>query len=106
MHVERPPWPPQTGAARAVALEVLLHGPLSRTDIARRLDLSQGSLTRLSSPLIEAGLLFEVAPESNGRTDRRKRPLDIAAESHHFVGIKLTGEQSRTCGLTSWPSTS
>lgn len=91
MRVAPPPWPPQNGAARAVALEVLINGPLSRSELARRLDLSQGSLTRLSTPLIDSGLLFEGDKQPTGRSGPRTRPLDIVADSRHFVGIKLTG---------------
>lgn len=86
------PWAPNIGASRAVALEVLIHGPLSRSEIAKRLELSQGSLTRLSAPLIEAGLLVETDDDA-GRPDRRTRPLDVVADSRQFVGLKLTGEE-------------
>lgn len=86
-------WLVGAGSARAVALEVLRHGPLSRGEIARRLDLSAGSLTRLSTPLIDQGLLMEV---SDSRVERRNgrpsRPLDVVPESRHFVGVKLTGD--------------
>lgn len=53
-------WPPLTPGERSVAIEVLVHGPLSRSEIARRLGLSPGSLTRLTKPLIEQRLLVEV----------------------------------------------
>ncbi len=86
------PWLAANGAARAVALEVLRHGPLSRSEIARRLDLSAGSLTRLSSPLIEQGLLVETGSRLEGRSGRPSRPLDVEARSRHFVGLKLTGD--------------
>ena len=84
---------PLTDGSLAVALEVLLHGPLSRTEIARKLDLSPASLSRLSAPLIEAGLLVEADQRNDGRTGRPQRPLDVVAGSRHFVGVKLTGEQ-------------
>jgi len=86
------PWAPDTGASRAVALEVLIHGPISRSEIARRLELSHGSLTRLSTPLIESGLLVEVAGPP-GKSDRRTRPLDVVPRSKHFIGLKLTGAE-------------
>jgi predicted NBD/HSP70 family sugar kinase len=86
-------WLPLSPGERAVAIEVLTHGPLSRSDIARRLDLSAGSLTRLTKPLIESGLLIEVAegaalPEV--RQGRPSQPLDIVADSRTFVGFKVT----------------
>jgi predicted NBD/HSP70 family sugar kinase len=92
MRIATTSWVPEPGAAQAVALEVLLHGPISRSEIARRLDLSAGSLTRLSTPLINSGLLVEVDESSAGRPDRRSRPLDIVPDSQHFVGLKVTGD--------------
>jgi predicted NBD/HSP70 family sugar kinase len=93
MRISTPPWTPDTGASRAVALEVLINGPISRSDIARRLDLSPGSLTRLSTPLIESGLLVEVEERTDGRAGRPSRPLDIVPDSQHFIGMKLTGDE-------------
>ncbi len=87
-----PRWTPETGAAHAVALEVLINGPISRTEIARRLDLSAGSLTRLSAPLIESGLLVEAGERTDGRAGRPSRLLDVVPSSRHFVGLKITGD--------------
>ncbi|MEW2403204.1 ROK family transcriptional regulator [Streptomyces sp. NPDC046862] len=86
-------WLPLSTGERAVALEVLVHGPLSRAEIARRLSLSAGSLTRLTKPLLESGLLVEVpegAPLAEVRQGRPSQPLDIVAESRSFAGFKIT----------------
>jgi predicted NBD/HSP70 family sugar kinase len=93
VRISTPRWTPDTGASQSVALEVLINGPISRSDIARRLDLSPGSLTRLSTPLIESGLLVEVEERAEGRAGRPSRPLDVVADSHHFIGMKLTGDE-------------
>lgn len=93
MTVTAPTWAPEAGASRSVALEVLLNGPLSRSEIARRLDLSPGSLTRLSAPLIETGLLVETGELAEGRTGRPSRPLDIVSTSRHFIGMKLMADR-------------
>ncbi|MDT0612138.1 ROK family transcriptional regulator [Streptomyces lancefieldiae] len=86
-------WLPLSPGERSVAIEVLLHGPLSRTEVARRLDLSQGSLTRLTKPLIESGLLVET-PDSRAtsqvRQGRPSQPLDVVTDSLSFVGFKIT----------------
>ena len=86
-------WLPLSTGERSVAIEVLVHGPLSRTELARRLDLSAGSLTRLTKPLIESGLLVEV-PEAGTpaevRQGRPSQPLDVVAESRSFIGFKIT----------------
>ncbi|MFC8433995.1 ROK family protein [Streptomyces sp. NPDC057253] len=86
-------WLPLSTGERSVAIEVLVHGPLSRTELARRLDLSAGSLTRLTKPLIESGLLVEV-PEAGApaevRQGRPSQPLDVVADSGSFIGFKIT----------------
>ncbi|MFG2728169.1 ROK family protein [Streptomyces canus] len=86
-------WLPLSTGERSVAIEVLVHGPLSRTELARRLGLSAGSLTRLTKPLIESGLLIEV-PEAGTpaevRQGRPSQPLDVVAESRSFIGFKIT----------------
>ncbi|MEV8557393.1 ROK family transcriptional regulator [Streptomyces sp. NPDC051917] len=88
-------WLPLSPAERTVAIEVLVHGPLSRTELARRLGLSQGSLTRLTKPLLESGLLAE-APETAGpaqaRQGRPSQPLDVVADARSFLGFKITGD--------------
>ena len=93
MRISTPSWTPHRGAAHEVALEVLINGPISRAQIARRLDLSAGSLTRLSQPLIEAGLIVEVGEHASGQAGRPSRLLDVIPESRHFIGLKLTGDE-------------
>jgi len=93
VRIATPLWTPDNGGSQSVALEVLINGPISRSDIARRLNLSPGSLTRLSTPLIESGLLVEVEERADGRAGRPSRPLDVVVDSHHFVGMKLTGDE-------------
>ncbi len=83
-------WIPERGTTQAVALEVLRHGPLSRSDIARRLGLSAGSLTRLAAPLIDSGLLIEVGERAQPGAGRPSRLVDVRAGSRHFIGMKLT----------------
>ncbi len=88
----RTSWTPLTGPAHEIALEVLLDGPLPRSELARRLDLSPGSLTRLSKPLIDSGLLREIGSAQDPVSGRPTRPLDVDEDAHHFVGVKLTGD--------------
>ncbi|MFC7403715.1 ROK family protein [Georgenia alba] len=88
------PWMPLEGSSQAVALEVLLHGPLSRSELARRVNLSHASLSRLTKPLLSSGLLVEgaAAPSPNG-LGRPKQPLDVVENAHHFLGVKVTGDR-------------
>ncbi|MFH9599240.1 ROK family protein [Streptomyces rochei] len=94
MRTQAESWLPLSRGERSVAIEVLVHGPLSRTEIARRLDLSPGSLTRLTKPLIQEGLLVEVeeAGAAEGRQGRPSQPLDVVADSRHFLGFKITDD--------------
>ncbi|KFG06476.1 ROK family protein [Streptomyces scabiei] len=88
-------WLPLSPGERSVAIEVLVHGPLSRTELARRLGLSAGSLTRLTKPLTESGLLVEAAEGAafpGARQGRPSQPLDIVAESCSFLGFKITDD--------------
>ncbi|MFI9761690.1 ROK family protein [Streptomyces sp. NPDC051963] len=88
-------WLPLSAGERSVAIEVLVRGPLSRSEIARRLNLSAGSLTRLTKPLLESGLLVEVPDgtlPAEARQGRPSQPLDVVAESRSFLGFKITGD--------------
>lgn len=82
-------WGSDPGAALPVAIEVLRRGPISRAEIGRRLGLSHASLSRLSAPLIERGVIHDVGEHSNGRVGRPSRLLDVDASSHHFLGVKI-----------------
>lgn len=86
----RSPWDQRTDTEQAIALEVLLHGPLARSALARRLGLSPASLTRLAGPLVDGGLLEETSDSGTGRTGRPTRPLQVVAGAGHFLGVRLT----------------
>ncbi|MFJ4037294.1 ROK family protein [Microbacterium sp. NPDC090007] len=77
----------------AVAREILMHGPLSRRALAARLHLSPASLTRLTRPLLAAGLVVERADDAPGTVGRPSRPLDVSPTAGVFIGVKLTGDR-------------
>lgn len=85
-------WRPADELAQAVALEVLLRGPLARSELARRLDLAPATLTRISAELIDVGLLTETSLPLERRNGRPSIPLDVVATAHHFLGVKLSGD--------------
>lgn len=93
MRITTPRWTQDNGASRAVALQVLIHGPMSRSDVARRLNLSPGSITRLSKPLLESGLLVEVGEHVDGKVGRPSQLVDVVPSSKRFIGMKLTADQ-------------
>ncbi len=84
-----PTWGSDAGASLPVAVEVLRYGPLSRAEIGRRLGLSHASLSRLSAPLIERGVIIDIGEHNNGRVGRPTRLLDVDASKHHFLGMKI-----------------
>lgn len=85
-------WEPLAGSAQSVVLEVLRAGPRPRTELAERLGLSGPSLSRITRPLLEAGILVERDVVQPTTTGRPSIPLDIDPDAHHFVGVKLTGD--------------
>ncbi|WP_019434440.1 ROK family transcriptional regulator [Streptomyces sp. AA0539] len=86
-------WATVSRAARPVLRELLVNGPRTRTDLARLLGLSTGSLTRLTKPLTASGLVVEGATVHDPANGRPTRPLDVVAADHHFLGVKLTADR-------------
>ncbi len=85
-------WPALNRAERSTLREVLIHGPLPRAEIARRLGVSRASLTRVTRTLLEEGLIVEGATEQRAWTGRPSELFDIARSARHFFGVKLTGD--------------
>lgn len=75
-----------------LAREVLIHGPILRSELAHRLGLSLATLTRLARPLLDGGLLVEMTEQLDGGLGRPAKPLDVRADARQFLGVKLTGD--------------
>ena len=93
---------PVVDARRLVLEEVLRHGPLTRSDIARRLRMTNARLSQVSTDLLERGLLAEAeqhrtAPSS--AVGRPGQPLEVVPSLSSFVGTWL-GESVVTSCLT------
>ena len=82
-----------TEVARDVLLEVLIHGPMPRSEIAPRLRLSRPTLTRAARTLVGEGLLVEGGTELRSPTGRPSEMLHVRSEAHRFLGVKLTGDR-------------
>lgn len=77
---------------RAVVRELLMGGPLTRAELARRLQLSPAALTQVTRDLLEAGVLISgVAspPELRGRPGV---PMSVDVGRIQLIGVKLTGD--------------
>jgi predicted NBD/HSP70 family sugar kinase len=88
-----PTWPILTEAARDVLMELLIHGPMPRAEIAPRLRLSRPTLSRVTKTLVAAGLLTEGATELRSPTGRPSELLHVRGGAHHFLGVKLTADR-------------
>ncbi|KJC65609.1 ROK family protein [Agreia bicolorata] len=79
--------------ARDLAREVLIHGPIARGELGRRLGLSPASLTRLSRPFLDHGILVEAPERQDGVVGRPVKPLDVRVDAQRMLGVKITGER-------------
>lgn len=78
-------------SSRAVLRELLISGPLHRATLARRLGHSAASLTKITRPLLDSGVLTTDETLRSDLPGRPGTPLDITAEHHTFAGFKITG---------------
>ncbi|MFG3341348.1 ROK family protein [Glycomyces sp. NPDC048151] len=83
-------WPVLGGGERNALRELVIGGPQSRAEIARRLGISRTSLTRATRTLIEQGFVAEGAVELRGATGRPSELLHVRAGSRTMLGVKLT----------------
>ena len=79
-----------SGPTLELARTVLIHGPISRTDVMRLLDMSPPTLTRLARELTAGGVFVEDA-EPGGAVGRPPKFLDVRWDSRRYLGVKLTG---------------
>jgi len=95
-----PPWGLGSGTARTVAFEVLLHGPVARAALARKLDLSPPTLSRATRELLHSDVFIEVEPRIDPDSGRPSRPLDVVADSRRFIGVRLTDSEIQAVSTT------
>ncbi|MBB5803560.1 putative NBD/HSP70 family sugar kinase [Saccharothrix ecbatanensis] len=86
-------WPTLNSAERGALRELLIHGPMPRAEIARRLGISRTSLTRVTRELMEHGLVSEGAAELNGTAGRPGELLHVRPQGRSFLGVNLTADR-------------
>ena len=79
--------------SRLVVQTVLRHGPIARVGVAQRTGLSSGSMTRLTTPLVAAGILQERRPTPATQLGRPALPLVVVDDAARFVGVKVVPGQ-------------
>src|SRR6266404_3330428 len=64
--------------------------PISRADLARRLEVNRSTITEMVKPLLACGLLHEAAPEQmRARIGRPPIGLSLRDESKFFIGVNI-----------------
>lgn len=92
---------PQPGPANKRSLLLRLiraEQPITRTDIASRLDIDKSTVTEIVKPLLDAGLLREETLGIKGQ-GRRSRVLSFSDENDFFIGVNLGVRRSQV-GMT------
>jgi predicted NBD/HSP70 family sugar kinase len=84
-------WPEIHPTTQAAFNQVLWHGGLPRTEIARKLGLSRTRLTAITRDLEEAGLLVEGRREQRSTTGRPAEMLHAVTTAYQFLGLHLHG---------------
>lgn len=89
-------------ANQAAILKTIYHcGPIKRSEIARRLELTLPTITTNINSMMARGIVRETGV---GRRDghpvgRTAHPVDIVPESRHFIGVELQGARRTVCLL-------
>ena len=73
--------------------------PITRTEIARRLEIDKSTVTDNAKPLIAAGVLREETLDSAG-PGRRARVLSFADDKDYFIGVNLGVRHSQVGVMT------
>jgi predicted NBD/HSP70 family sugar kinase len=72
--------------------------PITRTEIANRLDIDKSTVTENVKPLIAAGILREETLEVSGQ-GRKPRVLSFVTDKDYFIGVNL-GVRTSQVGMT------
>jgi predicted NBD/HSP70 family sugar kinase len=87
--------------ARTILRIVRASQPISRIELARRLDLNRSTITEIVKPLITSGVLCEVAPaQAGGRVGRPPIGLSLSAQDSFFVGVNIGVRRSQVGAAT------
>lgn len=84
--------------ASSVLRLLLDEGPLARVDLASRLALTTGALTRITAEMASRGLIVELDPVATSDAGRRRVPVDIDAAAFMAAGVHI-GLELTTYGL-------
>ncbi|GGL76854.1 ROK family transcriptional regulator [Wenxinia marina] len=93
-----PPHSSLTYNGRRIISAIRTHGPQSRADLARRLDIKPSTVTRLTGPMVAEGLLTEAPdPSREGRKGYPARLLSIDPRGVCTAGVYIDPDRIMTC---------
>ncbi|HZF41294.1 MAG TPA: LacI family DNA-binding transcriptional regulator, partial [Blastocatellia bacterium] len=93
---------PSGDTARAMLRIVRAAQPISRVDLARRLEVNRSTVTVMVTPLIALGVLREAAPEQT-TANRRGRPpigLSLRGDKSFVIGVNIGVRQTQVGAAT------
>ncbi|MBN1665517.1 MAG: ROK family transcriptional regulator [Anaerolineales bacterium] len=76
----------------AILLRLLQDGALSRVELAKKLDLSNTTITNLAGELLEAGIIHEEDGDNHSQHKRVGRPrtmLDLVPTARYAIGVHI-----------------
>lgn len=88
--------PELSESTRQAVTLLLRHGPMARSELAQRMSLSKGALTKITRPLLEIGLLREDSTPIRRSRGRPSWPLWVDVRWSLLAGVKLTAERCYT----------
>ncbi len=75
---------------KRVLSEIVLRGPLPRTEIAQRVGITQASVSRITRYLLDVGLIQETGQFlDDPKPGRRRVGIEICPDSGYFAGIAI-----------------
>ncbi len=80
-------------ANRRLILDMIRRDPISRADIAQRIELTRASVTIITEELIGEGLIYEVELVHNNNKGRNPILLTLNPDGVRFGGIKLDNDR-------------
>jgi len=83
---------------RTLLLTLLRHQPISRIRLSRRTGISSTTVTNLTAPLVQAGIVTEVGPDLPALTTGAGRPplaLALVPDSRYALGIHIGVRKSQ-----------
>ncbi len=77
----------------AILRTIYYYGPILRSEIAQRLDLTLPTITTNVSSMIDAGIVQETLAKENKSAGygRRAHPVQIVPGARYFIGVETTG---------------